>query len=229
MKKLLLSLVLILAVTFTANAQRHVVKRTYKTKHTYTSPAPKPLPRQAYDRYYNTVGELRLHVVGELGFLDIGGFFMHRLPRHYSAGAMAEFQAGRIVSLGLGAEFYGSRFGGYYPYNGDYLNCVPVYGMVRLSTPTHRSKLFVEGKVGYAIPVNQVYASNPGRMIVAQGFYTSAGVGVSFYGNSLSVGFNSIDRRTAAPNQIILLNGYSAREGMFTDFYLRYSYAFPLN
>lgn len=226
MKKLLLSLVLILAVTFTASAQHHVVKRTYKTKHTYTTPAPSPRPRPSYP--YTGVGELRFHVVGELGFLDLGGFFMHRLPRHYSAGAMAEYQAGRILSLGLGAEFYGSRLMDYSPYYNDYLNCVPIYGMVRLSTPNRHSRLFVEGKVGYAIPTNLVYVSSPASPMAAQGLYTSAGVGLSFFGSNLSVGFNSIDRRSVGSNQPILLNG-STSAGMFTDFYLRYSYAIPLN
>ena len=225
MKKLLLSFVLILAVTITASAQHHVVKRTYKTQNTYTTPAPSPRPRPSYP--YTGVGELRLHVVGELGFLDLGGFFMHRFPRHYSAGAMAEYQAGRIFSLGLGAEFYGSHLD-YSPYINDYLNCVPIYGMVRLSTPNRHSRLFVEGKVGYAIPVNQAYMGNPGGMVAAQGFYTSAGVGLSFFGSNLSVGFNSIDKRSVVSTQPMLLSG-STSAGMFTDFYLRYSYAIPLN
>ena len=212
MKKLLLSLVLVLAVTISASAQ-------YR-------PYPKPCPQPAPKYYYNPVGQLRLHVVGELGFLDLGGFFVHRMPRHYSVGAMAEFQAGRVFSLGLGAEFYGSRAMTYNQYNYyEYLNCVPVYGMVRLSTPNAHSRLFVEGKVGYAIPVNRVSTNIPGGVVAAQGFYTSAGLGVSFYGSNISIGFNSIDMR----NQFVLLDGPSSSAGMFTDFYLRYSFALPMN
>ena len=211
-----------------ASAQRPTVTRTYKSKHTYTAPHPKPRPRPALDRYYDPIGELRLHVTGELGFFDLSGLFMHRLPRHYSVGAVAEFQAGRVFSVGVGAEFYGSRGMNRYNYSDIYLNCVPVFGMARLSTPG-RTKLFVEARVGYAIPINQVYLNDPGHTVAAQGLYTSAGVGLNFFGNNISVGFNGIDLRNVTPNQIIPLNNNSIWKRMFTDFFLRYSYAIPLN
>lgn len=233
MKKTLLILALIFSVAFSANAQRrHTVTRTYKSKHTYTTSAPRPRPRprtrpwfQRPDRYFNDIGEVRLHVGGELGIMDLGGIFMHEAPRHYDVGGMAELQAGRMLSLGLGADFYGSRGMDRDQFTSDeYLNCVPVYGMVRLSTPGNPTKLFVEARAGYAIPINQVYANRPGRNVVAQGFYTGAGIGLGFYGSNLSVGFNSIDLRPCHT-----MHNCSSSTGMFTDVYLRYSYAIPLN
>ncbi|MBO6026623.1 MAG: hypothetical protein J6P73_05180 [Bacteroidales bacterium] len=212
MKKLLISLVLVLAVSFTASAQGRTVKRTYKSKYTYTTSSPRQ--RHRADIPYNDVGEFRLHVVGELGSSDLTGLFWHEYPVHYSIGAMAEVQTGRILSLGLGAEFYGSRNALNHYSNSTYLNTVPVYASVRLSTPGS-VKFFVEARAGYAIPVNEVSVNYP-HNISAQGLYTSAGLGLSCYGNYLSVGFNTIDLS-------------HAQNRTFTDFYLRYSYAFPLN
>ena len=234
MKKALLFLVLTLAVALSANAQRHTVTRTYKSKHTYTTttrPRPAPRPRTWFhrpERYHDNIGEVRLHLGGELGFTDIGGLFMHELPYHYGIGAMAEVQTGRLLSLGVGADYYGSRNMDLGNYHYDtYLNCVPVYANIRLSTPGHTTRLFVEGKAGYAIPLNSVELTHPYRgEVVAQGFYTGAGIGLSFFGNNISMGFNSIDLHDTG--KIHLLNGETA-DGMFTDFYLKYSYALPLN
>lgn len=215
MKKLLISLVLVLAVSFTASAQGRTVKRTYKSKYTYTTSSPRPRHRHNADIPYNDIGEFRLHVIGELGSTDLTGLFWHEYPLHYSVGAMAEIQAGRILSLGLGAEYYGSRNALNHYSNSTYLNTVPVYANVRLSTPGSAVKFFVEARAGYAIPANKVSINYP-HDITAQGLYTGAGLGLSCFGNHLSVGFNTID-----------LNHAQSRT--FTDFYLRYSYAFPLN
>ena len=211
MKKLLLSLVLILAVAITATAQRRTVTRTYKSKCTYTTSAPRPRPSHPY----NDIGEIRLHIGGELGVGDPVGLFWHKTPRHYSVGAMAEVQAGRILSLGLGTEFYGSKFSTDNHYNYSYINTVPVYGNIRLSTPGWGTKCYVEARIGYAIPTNQINAYGSSPALVAKGFYTGAGIGLSCFGNNLSVGFNTID--------------LDKIDDAFTDFYIRYTYAFPLN
>lgn len=217
MKKILCSIGLILAIVLSANAQpSHRAHR-------------RPQPRIG-----DNIGEVRLHIAGEIGFTDIGGIFMHRSPYHYSAGCMAEFQTGRCLSLGLGAEYYGIRHINEKIFSsGNYLNCVPIYGNVRLNT-TGFTKFFVDLQMGYAIPPNQINLSQPeGTVIVqipiqAKGFYSGAAVGVSFYGNNVSVGFNSVDITNAETNQPLYYNG-SNRKRIATDFYLRYSYAFPLN
>ena len=91
MKKILFSLSLMLAFVVSAGAQPHH----------------RPRPYQEYYHYSN-IGEARLHIAGELGIADPVAFFWHRAPRHYSIGAMGEIQVGRRLSLGLGAEFYGT-------------------------------------------------------------------------------------------------------------------------
>lgn len=227
MKKLLLSLGILLVLTGTANAQWRTVRRQHVRHNYYTAPARQRPRPQTQAPYYYGIGDVRLHVVGELGISDPIGVFWHQYPEHYSIGGMAEVQTGRHLSLGLGAEYYGtSSITDHYDVP-DYLNTVPIYGNIRLSSAGRNTKLFVEGRVGYAIATNQALATNPYRYVEAQGFYTGLGVGFSCYGNSFSVGFNSIDLRNPLSNQFILYNNGS--KTMVTDFYLRYSFAIPMN
>ena len=179
-------------------------------------------------RHFNNTGELRLHVAGELGFADLGGLFMHEMPYHYSIGGMVEYQTSRCISLGLGTEFYGTRHIDHEPFtNGRYLNCVPVYANVRANT-TGRTRFFIEARVGYAIPTNHFYVSALNADVATQGFYTGAAVGLMFYGNNISVGFNSLDVVNASSHEPVYQH-HGDRKLIATDFYLRYSYAFPLN
>ena len=227
MKRIILSLSLILAIVLSAGAQPYRRPHPIRPVRRHYIPAPKQHSRSQYITPYDySVGDVRLHILGELGLHDIGGIFMHNLPYHYSVGGMAEFQAGQCLSLGLGAEFYGTRHINRTHFtDGLYLNCVPIYGNVRLST-TGRVKLFAEARAGYAIPTNQVI--NQGQGLVAQGFYTGAAVGFGFYGNNFSFGFNSIDIRNVNTLQAVYYQGCDHKV-IATDFYLRYSYAIPLN
>ena len=204
MKKIILSFCLLLAFVLSAGAQPHH----------------RPRPHQDYYTYSN-IGEARLHIAGELGIADPVAFFWHRAPRHYSIGAMGEIQVGRRLSLGLGAEFYGTRiYDQSYP---SYYNSVPVYGNIRLSSPGYGTKVFVEARVGYAIPVNTVSMGYPTSYYETRGLFTGGGVGLNCYGSNISIGINAID----------LINRYDygnlRRNGVITNFYLRYSYAIPLN
>ena len=159
---------------------------------------------------------------------DIGGLFMHNMPYHYSVGGMAEFQTGQFLSLGVGAGYYGTRhINNNHFANESYLNCVPLYGNIRLST-NGWIRLFAEARAGYAFATNQVYVSNQGGNLAAQGFYTGAAVGLDFNNNNFSVGFNSVDISHADTYQPVYQNG-SNHKLIATDFYLRYSYAIPLN
>lgn len=226
MKKIILILVLALSVVLSANAQPHRRHRALPPRTYHVAPTPPDI--------FDNTGDIRLHVAGEIGFTDIGGLFMHQAPYHYSAGCMVEYQTSRCLSLGLGADFYGIRHINEKVFtSGNYLNCVPIYGNVRVNT-TGFTKFFAELQLGYAIPTNQISLGQPeGTTIVqiptqAKGFYSGAAVGISFYGNNVSVGFNSIDIINAETHQPLYHNG-SNRKVMATDFYLRYSYAFPLN
>ena len=159
---------------------------------------------------------------------------MHESPLHYGVGCLAEYQTGRCISLGMGAEFYGIRHINSIKYfsNGVYLNCIPVYGDIKINT-TGFTKFFVEVQMGYAIPTNRIsIGEHDGTVIVqipvqTKGFFSGAAIGISFYGNNISVGFKSVDIVNAETNQPIYFG--SNRKIITTDFYLRYSYAIPLN
>ncbi|MBR6878006.1 MAG: hypothetical protein IKM95_01310 [Bacteroidales bacterium] len=222
MKKLLLSLGLILAITLSANAQRHHRTVRHRVTHEYTTTSHQAPRRHAPERYSDNLGELRMHVAGELGITDIGGIFMHEYPYHFSIGAMAEAQVGRALSLGLGAEYYGTR--SIYPNQADkpYLSSVPIYANARLSTLGWGAKFFVEARAGYAIPVGSVNVG--GTNYAAKGFFTGAGIGFSCFGSNISIGVNALD----------VNNGYSqshyhTSSDIVTDVYLRYSFAIPVN
>lgn len=209
MKKLILSLTLILAVSLTAMAQPGRTVRKY---------------------YYDNIGELRLHAIGELGFTDLGGIFFHEYPYHYSAGGMLEVQTGRLLSLGLGAEYYGTRNIDYSSMNDmdqPYFQSLPVYANVRLSTAGYGTQFFVEARAGYAFAMNTVGVGRPATYYETQGLFTGGGIGFSCYGNHISVGMNAID--ISNNKGVVLLDSYYGEPGIITDFYIRYSYSFPLN
>lgn len=209
MKKIVISFILILAVVFSAGAQPHH----------------RPHPRHE-DRPFAPAPEVRLHIAGELGIDDPAAIFWHNPPRHYSIGAMAELQVGRRLSLGVGAEYYGTQSRRSNNYL-TYYNSVPVYGNIRLSSAGHGAKLFAEVRAGYAIPVNVVGVGSPTTYYETRGLFTGGGIGLSCYGNSISIGVNAID--VANHNGFVLMNGGPGSAHVITDFYLRYSYAIPLN
>lgn len=211
MRRIFLLISLILAITLSAGAQIHHKPSPRKLAKQQYVPAPKPHP-SPHVSYYDGIGEFRLHITGDLGINDLEGLFWHEYPCHYSIGGMAEIQTGRLLSLGLGAEYYGTLCNNPHNANDDYYNCVPVYGNVRLSTPGYSAKFFVEARAGYAIPLNTVSTYK------AEGLFTGAGIGFSIYGNNFSVGINVID----------ITNGSSDLPDRATDFYLRYSYAISL-
>ena len=203
---------------------------------TVTAPAESHFPNTRKDkptRYDGYVGEIRINLYGEIDLVDIGGLFSHRKPYHYCLGTMAEYQVGRCISLGLGADYYGFRRLDYKEFNKQaYLNCVPIYANAKFIT-TGRVKFFGELRAGYAIPINQISIkqnsySEPYRSIQAKGFFSGSGIGVSYFGHSISIGFNNVDIHDTNTHQPVLHNG-SNRKIIATDFYLRYSYAITLN
>ena len=159
---------------------------------------------------------------------------MHETPFHYSAGCLGEYQIARCVSFGMGTEFYGIRHINSYKYfsKGDYLNCVPIFGDIKINT-TGITRFFVEFQVGYAIPINRIPINQPDGTVIlrtqtqAKGFFSGSALGISFYGNNISVGFKSVDIFDAETHQHIYTG--KNRKLVATDFYLRYSYAFALN
>lgn len=221
MKKIILSLGIVLAITLTANAQpgRPSQRAPHRSNHYVPAPPPRG-PR------VDNIGLVRLHVNGELGIADIGRFFWHEAPKHYGAGLMAEVQTGRVFSIGLGADYYATRTDRWHA-DRRYYRSLPVYANIRITTPGLRSGLFVEARAGYAFPLNSVAVDNPYCVYEARGFFTGGGIGFRCYGNNISIGMNAIDVRTPRSEA----SQYQAVENrrVITDVYLRYSYAIPMN
>lgn len=227
MKKTLLSIVLLLAIALTGQAQ---VERRPNPRHRH-HPAPTRTIPHYHTRYIpDFSGDFRIHAIADVGLFDMEALIFHNYPSHFSLGAMAEYQIGRVVSLGLGAEFYSSR--GVYNHtlhnNMDqlYLRSLPIYANLRLSVPGNGLRPFVEGRAGYAIPLGTVSVYNTGNAVVptyeAGGLYTGVAAGLTYGGSNFSVGFTCTDLHNVT-------DGYNGRRSLLTDFYIRYSYAFRVN
>ena len=215
MKKLLLSLALLLSLTINMNAQapyrhrryREVPAREYRHR---------PYRQVRTEQVPSTMGDFRFHILADLGTCDFGGLFWHRIPVHYTVGAMAEYQVGHVTSIGMGAEFYSTFYRNpYYAYR-DYLRSVPLYGNLRFSVPCGPVRPFVEGRVGYAIPLNRYAYGN--QEFRSGGLYTGGAVGMTIYGLNLSFGISAVDVVNYMPNY------YS--KGVVVDYSFRISFAF---
>ena len=221
MKKLLLSLALLLTISLTANAQS--VKR----------PNPRYRHHSEYSRYESRqnsryipdyVGDMRFHVMGSIGQGGIIDLFRHRNPRMFMVGGMLEYQACRAVSIGLGGEFYGSycTWNRPYPDLDFYTYSLPVYGNLRFMIPTGEVRPFIEGKIGYAIPLRSAYSYRCQTDFQAEGLFTGFGFGLVIGHSNFSIGMNFTD----------LYDVYSGHRRApwsgFDDFYFRYSFAFGL-
>ena len=219
MKKIILSLGIVLAIVFTANAQPGRPSQRAPHRPQHYVPAPRPSgPR------IDNIGQVRLHISGELGITDFRGIFWHEWPKHFDVGLMAEVQTGRLFSIGLGTEYYATSTDYKYADRPYYMS-LPVYANVRLTTPGLHAGFFVEARAGYAFPLNAARVNNTVRE--TRGFYTGGGIGFRCFGNNLSIGMNAIDVRNSNGTAFQNSDGGSPR--IITDFYLRYSYAIPLN
>lgn len=226
MKKLLLSLSLLLALTFSANAQS--IKRPNPNHHHHQHMVySRPAPHRHVQHIPDYVGDVRLHIMGSIGDGDLIQMFHHYNPDMFMLGGMLEYQAGSAVALGLGAEFYGSYCGWNLPYPelNYYTYSLPVYGNLRLMIPSGEVRPFIEGRIGYAIPLSSAFSYHYNTNLQAAGLYTGAGVGFIVGQSSFSFGVNVTDlydMGNTTPG-----NNRQAWD-YFNDYYFRYSYAFGL-
>lgn len=222
MKKLLLSLALLLSISLTANAQS--IKRPNPNRHRHYVEYAKPAPHRHVQQMPDYVGELRFHAMGSIAPGSIVQMFRRYNPDSFMVGGMFEYQAGRAVSLGIGGEFYGSYCNGNRRYYTDldyYTYSIPVYGNLRLMIPSGEVRPFVEGRIGYAIPVSSAHSYAYNTEFQAQGLFTGLGCGLIVGHSDFTFGFNVTDLYNRA-------NPNNAPWGYFTDFFFRYSYAFNL-
>ena len=214
MKKLLLSLALILSLTINMNAQaprgqryaRRAPSREYQHR-PYRQQHVAPMP--------STIGDFRLHVLADMGTDDFSRLFWHEVPEHFSLGAMAEYQAGHITSIGLGAEFYSTLYT-VSGYGTEYLNAIPIYGNLRFSTPGGPIRPFIEGRVGYAQTLNKFVCGD--MEYSTGGMYTGAAAGLSIYNLNLSFGVSAIDVYKTLPEHYM--------KDVVVDYTFRISFAF---
>ena len=223
MKKLLLSICLFMTVSLMAEAQVRPPRPRYR--HHTRRTVMQPRQRYASDRIYSPMGEFRFHVYGELGSNDFGAIFMHEIPYHFSVGGMAEYQVGHITSLGIGTEYY-SSYGEhcrlFENMQQTYIHTVPIYANLKLTLPNTPISPFVEGRIGYSVPLGEVtYEDFDGvHHYKSTGLYTGGAVGLKIYRTYLSFGVSAIDVVDAD----LGFNG--GRQDVITDYYLRLSYAF---
>lgn len=222
MKKLLLSLALLLSISLATNAQS--IKRPNPNHRRHYVEYAKPAPHRHVQQMPDYVGELRFHAMGSIAPGSIVQMFRRYNPDSFMVGGMFEYQAGRAVSLGIGGEFYGSYCNGNRHYFTDldyYTYSIPVYGNLRLMVPSGEVRPFVEGRVGYAIPVSSAHSYAYNTEFQAQGLFTGLGFGLVVGQSDFTFGFNVTDLYNRA-------NPNNAPWGYFTDFFFRYSYAFNL-
>ena len=222
MKKTLFALCLLIVLSISAEAQirpphlrhRHHPKRTVVQ------------PREEYaPRHYSPFGEFRFHVFGELGSDDFGAVFMHEIPYHFSVGGMAEYQIGHLTSIGIGAEYY-SSYGEHCQLFSNmqetYIHTLPIYANLKLSLPDASISPFIEGRIGYSVPLGIVTCNDPEGVhhYQSMGLYTGGAVGLRIYRTWLSFGMSAIDVVDAD----LGFNG--GRQDVITDYYVRLSFAF---
>ncbi|MCR5658469.1 MAG: hypothetical protein K6G25_04005 [Bacteroidales bacterium] len=224
MKKVLLSLCLMIVLSISAEAQvrpPHPRYRHHPPKKTVVQPPRRPNP----DRTCSPIGEFRFHVFGELGPNDFGAIFMHEIPYHFSVGGMAEYQVGHITSFGIGAEYYSSYGEHCHLFNNmqeTYIHTLPIYANLKLALPNTPISPFVEGRIGYSVPLGEVTCNDPEGVhhYKSMGLYTGGAVGIKIYRTQLSFGMSAID----VVDSDLGFNG--GRKDVITDYYVRLSFAF---
>ena len=223
MKKLVLSLCLLFVLSISSEAQIRPPRPHHRhhPKRTVVQPREKHHP----DRTYNPVGAFQFQLYGELGSNDFGAVFMHEIPYHFSVGGMAEYQVGHVTSLGIGAEYY-SSFGEHCRLFNNmeetYIHTLPVYANLKLALPHAPITPFVEGRIGYSVPLGYVTCNDMDGVhyYKSMGLYTGGAVGIKIYRTQLSFGMSAID---IVDNELGFNGG---RKDVITDYYVRLSFAF---
>ena len=150
---------------------------------------------------------------------------MHEIPYHFSIGGMAEYQVGCLASIGVGAEYYatyGEHCDLFQNMQETYIHTLPIYANLKLALPNTPISPFVEGRIGYSLPLGGVTCNDPGGVhhYQSMGLYTGGAVGLKIYRTYLSFGMAAIDVVDADQGQ------YGPRMDVITDYYVRLSFTF---
>ena len=220
MKKTLSALCLLVVLSLSAAAQDYHPRHRYQPRRAEMRAYERPAPR-----FFNPYGELRFLVFGELGRTDLGAIFRHEVPYHFAIGGLAEYQVGRITSIGVGAEFYssyGQHCNLFHNMQETYIHTLPLYANVRLALPNAPVSPFIEGRIGYSLPLGRVTCNDPEGVhhYRSSGLYTGGAVGLKIYRTYLSFGLSTIDVVDADFGFI------GPKIDAITDYYVRVSFAF---
>lgn len=223
MKKTLLSLCLLIVLSVSAEAQVRPPRPHHRCQPRHSIEQPRQSRRP--DHTYNPVGELRFHVLADMGICDFGAIFHHDIPYHFSVGGMAEYQVGHATSVGIGAEYYssyGERCRLFENMQETYIHTLPIYANLRFAVPAAPISPFIEGRIGYSAPLNTVTCNdyNGVHHYQSTGLYTGGAIGLKVFKTNLSLGLSVIDVIDADQG----FNG--GRKDIITDYYLRFSFAF---
>jgi len=223
MKKTLLSLCFLLALSFAAEAQMRPPHPRHRRAPRRTVIQPRAPKRP--DRVYNPIGEFRFHVLADMGACDFGAIFMHEIPYHFSVGGMAEYQVGHMTSVGIGAEYYSSYGEHCHLFKNmqeTYIHTLPIYANLKFTLPDAPVSPFVEGRIGYSLPLGKVTCNDANGIhhYKANGLYTGGAVGLKIFRTNLSFGVSVIDIVDANQG----FNG--GRKDIIKDYYVRLSFAF---
>ena len=222
MKKSLLALCLLVVLSISAEAQ------TPPPHHGHRYPPKRSMmqPHENYaPRFYYPYGVFRIHVYGELSPHDLGAIFRHEIPYHFSVGGMAEYQFWGFTSVGVGAEFYtsyGQHCHLFRNMQETYIHTLPLYANVKLTLPYAPVSPFIEGRIGYSLPLGRVTCNDPDGIhhYRSRGLYTGGAVGIKIYRTYISFGMSTIDVVDADYGFI------GPKVDAITDYYVRVSFAF---
>lgn len=220
MKKTVLALCLLIALSITAQAQRPHPRYRHNPPRAVEQPYDRHAPR-----FFNPYANIHFNIYGELGHGDFGAIFRHEIPYHFAIGGMAEYQFCHFTSIGIGAEFlssYGQHCSLFHNMQETYIHALPIYANLRLTIPHAPVSPFIEGRVGYAIPLGRVSCADPDGVhhYKAMGLYTGAAIGLKIYRVYLSWGISVFDVADADYGAV------GPRMDVIKDYYIRVAYAF---
>ena len=103
-----------------------------------------------------------------------------------------------------------------------YLHTLPIYANLKLSLPNTPISPFIEGRIGYSLPLGGVTCNDLDGVhhYQSMGLYTGGAVGLQIYRVNLSFGLSTIDVVDADQGLI------GPRMDVITDYYVRLSFTF---
>lgn len=169
---------------------------------------------------YRQKGDLSLNVNGSLGMLDPAALSARILPFYMSGSSTLEYRVLDAIALGFGTGLTASEAllttNGAVD-NGNYAMVMPVYFSTKINPTLLRTITFMEGRVGYSIPLRTMYFDD--NVLKAKGLYYRFGAGICVGRSELTLGMENTSGTLNGKYDQILMG----------DIYFGYAYNFGLN